>query len=111
MPDPAGAPGYVRVTPSGQLLPDPPEGDPAGLSPAVRGALDAFARSPAQGLFELAATTASGGLPAPLGWWRDYAARYLTERCHTPAGTVDLDPVAPLPRPATWATCCSAPPR
>jgi superfamily II DNA or RNA helicase len=95
MPDPAGEFGYVRVTPSGQLLPDPPAGDPAGLSPAVRGALEAFARSPAEGLFDLAATTASGGLPAPLGWWRDFAARYLTERCHTPAGTIDLDPVPP----------------
>ncbi len=95
MPDPAGEFGYVRVTPSGQLLPDPPAADPASLSPAVRGALAAFARNPAEGLFELVATTASGGLPAPLGWWRDFAARYLTERCHTPAGTVDLDPVPP----------------
>ena len=110
MPDPAGGPGYVRLTPAGQLLPDPVAADPATLSPAVRGALEAFARGPAEGLFELAATTASGGLPAPLGWWRDFAARYLTERCHTPAGTVDLDPVPPPPPEDVRSLLLAAPP-
>jgi len=44
----------------------------------------AFAAAPAAGLFSLAGERLEQPLPAPLGWWRDFAARYLTDLCLAP---------------------------
>ena len=73
-------------------------------------AQEAFQASASAGLFELAAHPTSGGLPPQLAYWRDFAARYLSERCHTPAEIADLPPVPP-PSPAdTMTLLLSLPP-
>jgi non-specific serine/threonine protein kinase len=71
---------------------------------------EAFQTNASAGLFELAAHPVSGGLPAQLDYWREFAARYLSERCHTPSGAEALSPVPP-PSPAdTMTLLLSAPP-
>jgi len=59
----------------------------------------AFASSQAEGLFALATERFEGPLAPSLAYWREFAARYLTELCHTPetAGTK----LAPVPPPAS----------
>ena len=58
---------------------------------------NAFASGRSEGLFKLAALKFEGSLPASLGYWREFAARYLTELCHTPESE-DND-IAPIPPP------------
>ncbi len=107
---------YLHVTPAGNLRPAPdwapaaassPETVPSSTLPRAR---EAFKASAAAGLFELAAHPTSGGLPPQLAYWRDFAARYLSERCHTPTGVAELQPVPP-PSPAdTMTLLFSVPP-
>ena len=56
----------------------------------------AFASSQAEGLFALAAERIESPLAPSLAYWRDFAARYITELCHTPeiAG-VRIDEIPP----------------
>ncbi len=72
--------------------------------------MEAFREDSSEGLFELAARPVSGGLPPQLAYWRDFAARYLGERCHTPAGTADPPPVAPPGAEDVAMLLLSAPP-
>ncbi len=54
-----------------------------------------FAASQAEGLFELAAKRTSRLGPS-LTFWRDFAGRYLTERCHVPQiADAALDEISP----------------
>ena len=82
------------LTPNGHLLPaldaDAPE-----LSVALqRALLDAFEKSSAHALLHLAASQVGVVLPPVLGWWRDFAARYVTAVCASSDGTV-IDVVTP----------------
>ncbi len=56
----------------------------------------AFHQDATAGLFSLAAQSVSGGLPPVPAYWRDFASRYLTDRCHSPGGAGALEPVPPL---------------
>jgi hypothetical protein len=49
--------------------------------------IKAFQLSPAEGLFALATQRLDTAWSPSLGYWRDFAARYLSELCHTPVGT------------------------
>jgi superfamily II DNA or RNA helicase len=108
---------YLRITPTGNLRPAAdwtqargPEPAAAAPTSALRRSFEAFQTDTPAGLFELAAHLTSGGLPPQLAYWRDFAALYLGERCHTPTGVAELPPVPP-PSPADTMTLqLSAPP-
>lgn len=88
----------LALTPNGRLiLSDGAGGGEAALSAADGKRLaKAFAGSAGEGLFVLAASRFDGPLPPSFGYWRDFAGRYLTELCHTPAlATAEIDPIAP----------------
>ncbi len=68
----------------------------------------AFASSPAEGLFTLAAEKLEAALPPSLSYWRSFAGRYLTELCHAPGAEFAS---IPAPEPAELDTIVrSAPP-
>ena len=100
----------LRVTPAGHLLPVELSNRTGQVSAAITRILEAFRRGGAQGLFELGAHSASGGLPPQLAYWRDFAGRYLAEACHTPSGTVDMDAVPAPPADDLSVLLLSAPP-
>ncbi len=83
-----------------------------GLSPrAARSVTIAFAESGAAGLFALATTKLDGALSPSLGYWREFAARYLTELCHTPEAAGSDIAAIPAPNSAELArTVLSVPP-
>ena len=90
------------LTPAGQLharvsaTEDAPE-------PALDRVGKAFTASASAGLFALAAQSLEATLPPALAWWREFAARYLTELCHTPeVDGAGLDPL-PVPSPSELA--------
>jgi non-specific serine/threonine protein kinase len=80
----------LRLTPGGKIHPIP--GSEQSLSPAARDVARAFGEGEGAGLFA-SATSAAGDLPPDLAFWRELASRYLVERCHTPMGTQDLEPL------------------
>ncbi len=95
---------YLRITPTGHLRPvDAWTGGAVEQSTTLRRAFEAFQTDASAGLFELAARPSSGGLPPQLAYWRDFTARYLGERCHTPMGVAELPPV-PYPSPQDTTT-------
>ena len=56
----------------------------------------AFASSQEEGLFALATEKFEAPLPPSLAYWRDFAARYLTELCHAPqSGDAKIDAIPP----------------
>jgi hypothetical protein len=97
----------LHLTPAGSLRPTALTLDDA--APALRKIAEAFRSSSVAGLFELAAQPASG-LSPELFWWREFAARYLTERCHSPSGQAVLEPVEPLSETELERLLSSAPP-
>ncbi len=84
----------LRLTPSGHLRVLDPGVEVE--SPEARIALEAFGSGEEAGLFSLAAIPTKGRLPGELGFWRDFSARCLTERCHMPSSQAELDPIADL---------------
>ena len=102
----------IILTPVGCLRICPEEKDarekPYGW---IKKVSDAFACSQSAGLFALAATRPDAPLSPSFSYWREFAARYLTDLCRTPesAGR-NLEPIAP-PTDAEKATLLiSAPP-
>ncbi len=72
------------LTPSGHLhLQADPESPPIAAELRDRLAA-AFARGPGFGLLELGGREVGTVLPLGLGWWRDFAARFVTALCATP---------------------------
>ena len=53
---------------------------------------DAFARGSGHGLLHLGAAEVGNTLPPSWGWWRDFAARYVTALCATPEGEAVATP-------------------
>ncbi len=69
--------GHLRLAPDAEAPPLPPE---------LRDRLaTAFARGAGHGLLQLGAAEVGSVLPPVLSWWRDFAARYVTALCATPA--------------------------
>ena len=100
----------LRITPAGHIIVTAHPEPGSAHAPGTRRILEAFHSSPAEGLFELAARPVSGGLPPVLAYWKGFAARHLSEICHTPAGSAVLEP-APQPSPAEMTEILlSAPP-
>ena len=64
----------------------------------------AFKSSPAEGLFVLATHPLESTWPPSFGYWRDFAARYLSKLCQTPEGTDDQVAKISLPDPSELAT-------
>jgi non-specific serine/threonine protein kinase len=106
--DESWSPGSIRLTPSGHLHVLP--GNATTSHPDLIRALKAFDEDEAAGLFELAARPISGGLPLDLSYWRDFAGRVLTARCHTPGGTTGLEAIPPLTDSDSTFLILSAPP-
>jgi non-specific serine/threonine protein kinase len=72
------------LTPHGRLLLAPVDDAPA-LSPDVsRRIEEAFARGHGHGLLQLGAGEVDTALPAVLGYWREFSARYVTAVCTLP---------------------------
>ena len=75
-----------HVTPQGHLLlVADPEGSALSAEIGKR-AVDAFERGAGYGLLDLGATATGRALPMVWSWWRDFAARYITNLCATPEG-------------------------
>jgi len=71
----------------------------------------AFSASQAAGLFALAATRPDVPPTPSIGFWRDFACRYLTQRCRTPQFVGNrLDPIEPPTESDLTALLLSAPP-
>ena len=73
------------LTPHGRLL-LAPEHDASVLPDALQRILaESFSRGTGYGLFQLGAAEVGTALPAAFGFWRDFAARYITALCAAPA--------------------------
>ena len=81
-----------------------------GSSAFLDAVAEAFRAGEEGGLFELAARPSEGELSPLLGYWRDFAAHYLTERCHSPIGQAVLEPLARLPPKRPRGIIEAAPP-
>ena len=107
----------LAFTPSGRITAvesadeSPERSLDSGADGRIKRVVKAFASSQAEGLFALVAET-SGALLAPtLAYWRDFAARYLTELCHTPDVADTQLAAIPAPPPSEGAALLlSAPP-
>jgi non-specific serine/threonine protein kinase len=72
----------LGFSPHGRITvvqPEEPDGQPNRLA-------EAFAAGEGEGLFRLATERFDGLQEPSVAYWRDFAARYLTELCHTPEG-------------------------
>lgn len=102
----AGAVAEIRLTPTGHLCWEAPEGqaEPAHLR-AFRKVFDDWR----EGLFTLAAEKWDTGDSLTLSYWQGVANRYLTALCHIPgsAQQIEIDPPSPS-ECATWVL--TAPP-
>jgi non-specific serine/threonine protein kinase len=70
----------------------------------------AFASGQAEGLFALATQRSESPFAPSLAFWRDFAARYLTELCHTPDSAGAQLGAIPPPAPSEWAGMLSGVP-
>jgi len=98
----------LALTPRGHLLLT--GGDDTTEPPAAfwRRLEGAFARGSGHGLLELGAGEVGTALPADVGYWRDFAARFVTSICTHP----DLDADRrQYPRPLSASSRPSPPPR
>jgi superfamily II DNA or RNA helicase len=87
------------LTPHGRLLLEPANDAPA-LPPDVSHRLqEAFARGSGHGLLQLGAGEAGTSLSPVLGYWREFAARYVSAVCGQPDGA-DRRIHDPIPPPA-----------
>ena len=64
----------------------------------------------AEGLFALATQRSESPFAPSLAFWRDFAARYLTELCHTPDSADAQLGAIPPPAPSEWAGVLSGVP-
>jgi non-specific serine/threonine protein kinase len=89
----------LSITPHGRLAASaPPGGETPSHDALARRLARAFDESTAQGLLHLATAELETPLPADFRFAREYAQRYLTQRCRLP----DADPAGtppPLPAP------------
>ena len=98
----------LHLTPSGHLRASPLSA--IHPSETLRKALDDFAENEAAGLFELVAHPSTGGLPRHLTYWRDFAGRSLTARCHSPVEAGFGEPLSPLSEQELAQLLLEAPP-
>src|SRR3982751_1759001 len=100
------------LTPHGRLLLDPAPDTPT-LPPALCQRLrDSFARGHGHGLLQLGAGEVNTALPPVLGYWREFAARYVTTVCALQGLEEDraLPAIAPPPPQDLKSLALAAPP-
>ena len=103
-------------TPSGRLNAVESAGErPESVSDAtsdgrMQHVVKAFASSQAEGLFALATQRSESPFAPSLAYWRDFAARYLTELCHTPDSADAQLGAIPPPAASEWAGMLSGVP-
>ena len=71
----------IQITPRGQLCLVAEPDAPVLPEPLHRALTEAFALNAGQGLLYLGASLVGTALPPALGWWRDFAARYIVGVC------------------------------
>ena len=71
----------IQITPRGQLCLVAKEDAPALPEPLHQALVEAFAVDAGHGLLYLGANLVGTALPPALGWWRDFAARYIVGVC------------------------------
>ena len=99
------------LTPAGRLRIRKMEGGDTLADAWTKRVLAAFSADSAAGLFALAATRPEAPPPPVFAFWRDFAGRYLTERCRTPDFV--QEPIEPVPPPGEaelFQISLSAPP-
>ena len=102
-------PAVLRLTPQGHLiLDDDPDAPPVADETAAR-LRDAFAGGGAHGLLQLGAAEVTTPLPAAFAYWRDFAARYVTDACGRPGDA--STPLGPIPLPYRRSSTRSSPQR
>jgi superfamily II DNA or RNA helicase len=85
----------IRLTPTGQLRWEAPEGEPASaVSASLRKAFQADWR---EGLFTLAAEKITTDEAPTVRYWQVLAEQYLTGLCHIPGSTETFEVTAPSP--------------
>ena len=99
------------LTPHGRLLLAPGD-DPVPLASGIALRLQAsFARGSGHGLVDLGATEVGTALPPVFGYWRDFAARYVTAVCAVPdPGTSRTQIRIPAPLPEVLKSLAAAVP-
>jgi len=110
----------LTVIPSGRITASERADDEASFSGiSLEAQLDArgrkianaFASSQAEGLFLLASARSEAPLSPSMAYWRDFAARYLTELCHTPESPdSQILAIAPPQAPDLTSMLLSVPP-
>ena len=110
----------LAFTPSGRITTSCQLGIEAGISDRSRETqLDAYAKkvakafasNQAEGLFSLATQKPDTPMSPSVAYWRDFAARYLTELCHIPdSAERQLVAISPPPMPDLTAILLSVPP-
>ncbi|MBM4119051.1 DEAD/DEAH box helicase, partial [bacterium] len=97
------------LTPQGRLL-LAATGDVA-LEPALAARLSAaFARSSGHGLLRLGAAELGQPMPPAFGYWREFAGRFVTALCTSPALDEGRPAVAPPPAAELATLAAAAPP-
>jgi len=102
----------LGLTPSGRLVvgEEGDGSDPGGQDSAAQALRSAFANNSAEGLLHLASLRHGGTIPPVFSYWRCFAERYLTELCHVPEPSENLqEPLAP-PADELAAMAGGAPP-
>ncbi len=88
------------LTPHGRLILGPVEDGPT-LAPDLSHRLaEAFGRGHGHGLLQLGAAEVGTALPPVFGYWREFAARYVTALCALPDGGAARE-TGSVPSPAT----------
>ena len=71
----------LRLTPQGHLVSEEAEDSPVLEDKIAVRLVEAFAQGSGHGLMWLGAEEVGQALPPVLGWWRDFAARYVGGLC------------------------------
>ena len=99
----------LALTPRGHLLFNPAD-DARPLTNGLAHRLEnAFGRGSGHGLLELGAAEVGTVLPVELGYWRDFAARFVTALCTQPDHDAP-DASIPPPPPAELDALAAAAP-
>src|SRR3990172_2836592 len=80
----SASPFSLLLTPHGHLLPDAAQDAPEIPEALARRLAESFARGAGHGLLQLGAGEVGTALPPVFGYWREFAARYVTAVCTSP---------------------------
>ena len=101
MPPPTASRLGLRLTPQGHLVSEEAEDFPVLEDRIAARLVEAFAQGSGYGLMWLGAEEVGQALPPVLGWWRDFAARYVEGLC---LGSSDTAVTVPPPEDGELAT-------